>query len=332
MRTSQLPVRNHSMRRRCERMAAVSLVGLSLVAAACGSSTKSSTASTTATTAQATTTASTAPGAAAPGSTVAKGSGPVSVLYAGSLVDILGKNIGPAFHSASGYTFNGFSGGSQEVASQIKGKVRRADVFVSAAPSADLQLEGAANGNWVSWYADFATSPLLIGYNPKSKFAHQLQTEPWYKVVGQPGFLLGRTDPATDPKGVLAVTALNRAATTDNEPALKALATSPSNVFPENTLVGRLQAGQLDAGFFYSVESTSAKIPTVAIPGPTLAAKYTVTVVNQAPDMAAANAFVTYLLGPTGSAALKAGGMDLTTPPTVSGTAPPALHSVLSGS
>ena len=33
-------------------------------------------------------------------------------------------------------------------------------------------LEGTANGDWVSWYAAFATSPLVLGYYPKSNFVH----------------------------------------------------------------------------------------------------------------------------------------------------------------
>ena len=157
---------------------------------------------------------------------------------------------------------------------------------------------------WVSWYATFATSPLLIGYNPQSKFAQDLKTEPWYQVIIKPGFLLGRTDPATDPKGALAVQALNQAATMYNEPALKAVATSTSNVFAENTLVGRLQAGQLDAGFFYGVEAAAANIVTVPIPTPALHATYTITVLNNAPHLAAAEAFVSFLLGPSGAALL----------------------------
>ena len=51
-----------------------------------------------------------------------------------------------------------------------------------------------------------AASPLVLGYNPSSKFAQALRTKPWYDVIDQPGFLIGRTDPTTDPKGVLAVT------------------------------------------------------------------------------------------------------------------------------
>jgi molybdate/tungstate transport system substrate-binding protein len=266
-------------------------------------------------------------------SSIARGSGPVDVLYAGSLVDLMNDDIAPGFQRATGYTFSGVSGDSGSLANEIKGKTQQGDVYISAAPAKNTGLEGVANGSWVSWYATFATSPLVIGYNPSSRFAAALTSQPWYQVVGQPGFLLGRTDPATDPKGALAVKALNDAATTDNEPGLAALATSASNVFAENTLVGRLQAGQLDAGFFYGVEAAAAKIPTVEVTGVEsgLQAVYTITVLNDAPHPAGADAFVEYLLGPQGSAALAKEGLTVTKPLAVSGTAPANLQAVLSG-
>ena len=67
----------------------------------------------------------------------------------------------------------------------------------------------------------FGSSPLVLGYNPSSKFAADLKTKQWYDVIDQPGFLIGRTDPATDPKGVLAITALDRAAKAHDIPALE---------------------------------------------------------------------------------------------------------------
>ena len=261
------------------------------------------------------------------------GSGPVDVLYAGSLVDLMKNSIGPAFHSATGFTLSGVSGDSGSLANEIKGRTQQADVFVSASAAKDKLLEGASNGNFVTWYASFATSPLLIAYNPHSRFAHALQTEPWYQVITQPGFLLGRTDPATDPKGKLTVTALDEAATADHAQGLSAVSTASSNVFPENTLVGRLQAGQLDAGFFYGVEAAAAHLPTVTLSGlpAPLKASYTVTVVAGAPHPAAADAFVSFLLGPAGRQALTANGLVVKSPVEVTGTAPASLQGVLSG-
>jgi molybdate/tungstate transport system substrate-binding protein len=293
---------------------------LAIVASACDSSSK--------------TTSSTTAGSAAPTSTAAtpKGSGPVDVLYAGSLVDVMTKQISPAFDTATGYTFTGDPGDSGALATMIKGKVQQADVFISASAAKNTGLEGTANGNSVSWYATFASSPLVLGYNPKSKFAADLRSKPWYQVLSEPGILIGRTDPTTDPKGVLAVQALSSAATTDDAPGLGSAATSTSNVFPETDLVGRLQSGQLDVGFFYEAEAKAASIPTVPLIGQDLQATYTVTVLNNAPHPAAASAFVSYLLGARAKGPLAADGFDLITPPEVTGTGVPAsLQGVLAG-
>jgi molybdate/tungstate transport system substrate-binding protein len=246
-------------------------------------------------------------------------SGPVDVLSAGSLQDLLQQQVAPAFHRATGYTLNNTSMGSDAIASGIEGGTLQGDVFISASPTVNKTLEGSANGNWVSWYASFGTSPLVLGYNPSSKFARDLKTKPWYDVIDQPGFLIGRTDPATDPKGVLAVTALDQAAKAHDMPALKAIATSTSNVYPETSLVGQLQAGQLDAGFFYGVEAAAADIKTVPLSGTKLAGVYTITILNRAPHEAAARAFVAFLLHKDGHSILAKNGIVAISPLRVTG-------------
>ena len=234
-------------------------------------------------------------------------SGTVRVLYAGSLVDLMEHSLQAKFKAATGYTVNGEGKGSSDLAAEIKGKVTKADVFLSASPDTNSDLMGKANGDWVSWYVTFASAPLVLGYNPKSTFAHDLKTKPWQQVITEPGFRLGRTDPVDDPKGKLAAQALQQV-------GLGKLAKGTAGVYPEETLVGRLQAGQLDAGFFYTSEATAAKIPSISLSPVDLAATYTVTVVNHAPNPAGAAAFVKYLLSDKGSAVLRAGGLKVQTP------------------
>ena len=258
--------------------------------------------------------------ASTPASTSPLPSGPVDVLSAGSLQDLLQQQVGPAFHKATGYTFNDTSMGSDAIANGIKGGTLQGDVFISASPTVNDALEGSTNGNWVSWYAMFGSSSLVLGYNPSSRFAEALRTKPWYDVIDQPGFLIGRTDPTTDPKGVLAVTALDQAAATHHIETLTAIASSTSNVYPETSLVGQLQAGQLDAGFFYGVEAAAADIKTVPLTGTRLAGDYTVTVLNRAPHDASARAFVTFLLGKAGRKILESSGIDAISPPKLSGS------------
>lgn len=259
------------------------------------------------------------------------GHGAVQVLYAGSLVNLMEQQIGPKFKDATGYTFQGAGAGSVELANDIKSKSRHGDVFISAAPGADHDLMGSADGGWVSWYATFAQASLVIGYNPQSKFAADLKTKPWYQVIDEPDFQLGRTDPALDPKGKLTVQALQQAEQTYHEPGFATRVENDSKVFPEQDLLAQLQSGKLDAGFFYSNETAEKQIPTVDLGDVKLAATYTVTVLNQAPDQPGATAFVQYLLGDQGKAVLSANGLTALTP-TVSGdyaAVPDALHSVL---
>ncbi|WP_037576897.1 substrate-binding domain-containing protein [Phaeacidiphilus oryzae] len=247
-------------------------------------------------------------------SSSAKASGKAQVLYAGSLVNLMEKHIGPAFSSATGYGYSGVGEGSSQIANEIKGKVRRGDVFISASPKTNADLEGSANGDNVSWYTEFASAPLMLAYNPKSRFAADLRSKPWYQVVTESGFRLGHTDPKLDPKGKLSVQAEQEAQTQTGQSGLAARIEKNSSVFPEETLIGRLESGQLDAGFFYANEATEQKLPTVGLGGVKLAAHYTVTVLDKAQNPAAGAAFVGYLLGANGSAALRADGLTVETP------------------
>ncbi len=235
------------------------------------------------------------------------------MLYAGSLANLMEHQLGPAFSRGSGYGYQGFAAGSTELAAQVKSGVRRGDVFISASPKADAKLQGAANGNHVIWYVTFGSSPLVIGYNPHSSFAAQLKSRPWYEVITQPGIRVGRTDPKLDPKGKLTVKAMDQAASALHRSELRT-ALSRFPVFPEEDLVGRLEAGQLDAGFFYSVEATAQHIPTASLAPVHASATYTVTILRGAPNNKGAQAFLSFFLGAKGKAMLSRNGLSLVAP------------------
>jgi molybdate transport system substrate-binding protein len=241
-------------------------------------------------------------------------SGTVSTLFAGSLLSYMERDLGPSFSRATGYGYRGFGGGSTEVANQIKGGVRQGDVFISAAAAADRRLEGSANGSWVSWYTTFAGSPLMLAYDPRSSLGRQLaRGRPWYEAIAEPGVLVGRTDPKLDPKGILTVEAVEAAARKLHRPALqRALGSFP--VYPETALAGRLQSGQLDAGFFYAVEAAPAHLTTVPLTPVYKYANYTVTILNRAPNPSGAAALVRYLLNARRRHTLRQSGLVAQTP------------------
>ena len=275
--------------------------GLLVAGAGCGSSKgspKAAAGSTTGTTAGGS--SASASGSSAT-SASADASGPVKVAYAASLANLMEHDLGPAYDKATGGSFQGDAAGSTQLVTEIRGKVKQADVFISASTDANAGLTGDAGGGWESWYATFATAPLVIAYNPNSKFAADIKTKPWNQVVTEAGFKMGATDPKLDPKGKLAAQALTK----------DGIAQSAVQVFPEEQLVGRLEAGQLDAGFFYSSEAAELNIPTVPLGDLKLQATYTVTVLNKAPDSSAGIAFVQYLLGDAGKALLAKHGLRL---------------------
>jgi molybdate/tungstate transport system substrate-binding protein len=251
----------------------------------------------------------------APVATSPKGRGTVEVLYAASLLRLMEQTLGPAFSSDSGYRFSGVAGGSIELAHEIASGLRRGDVFISASADADAVLGGATGGHFVSWYVDFARAPLVLGYDPHSAFAPALRRGPWYRVVTSPGFRLGRTDPQLDPKGRLTVTAIDEAGAITGDAHLRALLTSSDNVFAEESLLGRLEASQLDAAFLYLNEARAAEIPTIALSPVSPSTTFTVTILARAPDAPGARAFVRFLLGSEAHGAFRSVGIKAIDPP-----------------
>jgi molybdate/tungstate transport system substrate-binding protein len=268
-----------------------------------------------------------------------RGSGPVNVMYAGSLTALFEKKVGPAFAAATGFEFRGEGKGSVAIANLIKGKVRTPDVFVSADPSVNATLQGAANGDYVRWWTSLARTEMAIGWSPKSRFKEAFESakaggRTWESILQEPGFRLGRTDPELDPKGyrTLWLFQLDEERTKQPGEANRILGApgNPAQLFPEETLIARLQSGELDAGALYLIEALEAGIPTLSLPpainqgDPARAAHYarmtytnkkgttfkgapifyTVTVPTTVRNREGAQAFVQFLLGDAGRALL----------------------------
>lgn len=208
------------------------------------------------------------PGARAAGGTV-------GVFYAGSLEGVNERLVGPAFAAGSGYTYQGKAAGSVAIANQIKGKLATPDVVQLADPAADRLLMGAANGDYVSWYFTFARSELVVGFDPRSRFAAafravQQHRLPWYRALEQRGLRLGRTDPNLDPKGYRALFMAGLAEKVFHLRGFKSRVlgsdSNPAQIFPEEVLVARMLTGQIDAGIFYLSEVKDLGIPYISLP------------------------------------------------------------------
>jgi molybdate/tungstate transport system substrate-binding protein len=199
----------------------------------------------------------------------------VSVLYAGSLGNLMEIDVGPAFSRATGYKYQGEAKGSLLSANLIKEKLRTPDVFISADPKVNQRLMGNENGDLVRWYATIFGNEMVLGYNPNSRFAAELKKvgtndTRLYEILQEKGFRLGRGDPELEPKGYRTLFLFDLAEKYYQLPGLaqKILnnAEHPTLIFPEEQLVARLEAGQLDAGVFYRNEIAEHQLPFVAFP------------------------------------------------------------------
>jgi molybdate/tungstate transport system substrate-binding protein len=293
---------------------------------------------------------------------------PIRVLYAGSLVAFMENGLGPMFSRATGIAFEGRGGGSVALAHMILDRVQTPDVFISADPDVNSLLLHPPSEPSAPWFFVLARTTMVIAYNPHSRFAADLGgatagTRPWYDILSSPGFRLGRTDPRLDPKGYRTILLFRLAERFYHRPGLEAQilggAENPAQIFPEETLVGRLESGQLDAGVFYRIEAVEQQAPFVDLPdeinlgnpamrhayaeatytdrsgtrhrgNPIL---YTVTIPSTARNLPGAIRFLQFLYSPSGRAALEEHGL-LFAPALLGGdkgAVPPALRILIAG-
>jgi len=274
--------------------------------------------------------------------------GVANVAYAGSLELLNEKTIGPAFEKATGYSYQGRAGGSFGLAADIASGEISPNVFetVGAAPIERLIPKHTR------WYVEFASSPIVVAYNPSSRFAPELNAlrlhrEPLadlFSLMAEPGFLLGRTNPGTDPQGQAFCEMVELAQSDLHLPAgtaskILGRLDNASEVFAETALEARLEAGQLDAASAFLSQAVQLHLPYVALPtqlnfgSPALAAHYATaklrlsdgSTVHGVPltldittlgnsGSSAAGSFVAYVLSAAGRRELETGGYSLLRP------------------
>jgi molybdate/tungstate transport system substrate-binding protein len=276
----------------------------------------------------------------------------VSVLYAGSLVTVMDRTVVPSL-AKQGLSVRGEPKGSVALANLIESGLRRPDVFISADAAVFKDLlapasPAAPDAPFCSWYATFAATRLVIGYAPGSPFAHDFALvargeKRLTDVLLEPGLRLGRTDPALDPKGYRSIIAAKLLEAHGGPPnfAARLLGAdeNPAQILPEETVLARLESGELDAAFLYATESVSRGVPEVELPkfanlgDPALAdvyatqgvtvrgvhrvgsaAVYALAILRAAPHGDAAVQFVSYLFSAAGSDVLGAAGVTVLKP------------------
>jgi molybdate/tungstate transport system substrate-binding protein len=321
--------------------ALLSLTLLALAAAGCGSSSSSGGSS---------------PSGSGSGSAAA--SGTANVAYAASLAFLNEKIVGPAFTKATGLKYSGRAGPSNGLEAEIASGQIAPDVFESVGGDNITPLFP----KFTSWYVEFATTSIVLAYNPKSKYASQFEAigsgkkpiTDLFPILEKPGFKLGRTDPNLDPQGRAFIYMLELAQMVYHLPAstvTKIIGSAPGSasskeIFDEAALEPRLEAGQLDASSAYLSQAIQLHLHYIKLPAsinlgsPGLAPEYkkaSVTItgnvvkhgspltidITTIKNSAAGAKFAAYVLSPAGLALHKQGGYNLL-PKTLTGSGEPA--------
>ncbi|MGB7638897.1 MAG: extracellular solute-binding protein, partial [Nitrososphaeraceae archaeon] len=203
------------------------------------------------------------------------GRGEVNVLYAASLISVLGTKIGPAF-SNLGYDYKGEGHGSIQDTNMIIDGQRFPDVFISVGSNPINMLINNKPTPLAKWYLGFASDEMVIAYNPKSSFAADFEKAKtgvmrWFQVLAKPGIKFLRTDPLLDPKGCNTVIATRLADILYHNSSLSSAILNggernSNQLRPEEILLTLLEQGEADAIPAYKHEAIERGFPFISLP------------------------------------------------------------------
>jgi molybdate/tungstate transport system substrate-binding protein len=202
----------------------------------------------------------------------AEAEGKFTVAFAGSMGVVMDEGVGPAFQVKSGAQYQGIGQAAMALAHLLSAKTMMADVFIPVSPAPMKAVEEAGlvdEGQGIP----VASTQIVLAYSPTSKFAAAIakaKGADWTKILQEPGFRFGRTDPNTDPQGQYVLYTLQLAEMFYKQPGLaKAIAGADVNeaqIFTEPSLLSRLQEGQIDATLGYQSAVVSQKLPFISLP------------------------------------------------------------------
>jgi molybdate/tungstate transport system substrate-binding protein len=200
----------------------------------------------------------------------AQAAGKITVAYAGSMGVVMDRGLSPAFTANTSTQVQGIGNAAMAIAHLLTAKSMNADVFisVSAAPIKVVETAGLADSA-----APIASTSVVLAYAPKSHFAPAFAAAKdgdWTKILTSPGFRLGRTDPTVDPQGQYLLYTLQLAEKYYKLPGFATQVAgstlNPAQIFAEPSLLARLEDGQIDATLGYESAVVSQHLPFITLP------------------------------------------------------------------
>ncbi len=219
------------------------------------------------------------------------------------------------------------SAGSVTSARKITDLDRPCDIMASADYSV---IDKMLIPKYADWNIKFASNEMAIVYTDKSRYSDKISSANWYETLMKPDVTFGRADPNSDPCGYRTVLALQLAEKHYKKPGLakNMLGKNQEYMRPKEVdMVALLESGSIDYIFIYRSIAIQHKLKYVILPdqvnlkNPSMASLYAtakveingskpgekqfmigepmiygVTILRDAPNRAAAEAFVAFML------------------------------------
>lgn len=135
-----------------------------------------------------------------------------------------------------------------------------------------------------TWYAHVASNELALAYDAGTEAGRRIErADRWVDPIADGPVTLGRTDPDLDPLGYRTLFALDLTAKQYDRPGLPSAVRDASRVYPETSLLSRLETGAVGAAVVYRTMALDRGLDTVDLPAaidlsdPALAERYRTT-------------------------------------------------------
>jgi len=197
------------------------------------------------------------------------------VALAGTMEQIISRQIGPAFTAATGYDLDVTRAPSVALANRIAAGELKPDVYISSDANVMELVMGPANNDRSRWYLPILRSRTVILHSPQSRFNSDFESVregklPWYEVMQRPGLVLKRPNPAVDSGGYRAIFVFDLAERLYQLPGLKQRVLgddhNDAQYFDRTKEFPLIRDGRIDAFLTYITNALLEGFPFLDLP------------------------------------------------------------------
>jgi molybdate/tungstate transport system substrate-binding protein len=115
------------------------------------------------------------------------------VALAGTMEQVISRQVGPAFTAATGYTLDVTRQSSVLLANRIASGDLTPDVYISSDANVMELVMGPANNDRARWYLPILRSRTVIMHGAQSRFSNDIEAVragklPWYELMQRPAW------------------------------------------------------------------------------------------------------------------------------------------------